>query len=43
MVEYRLPNEEQVCSFCGGALHEMSVEIRKELTIVPMEVKGDGT
>lgn len=24
---------------CGGALHEMSVEVRKELTIVPAEVK----
>uniref|UniRef100_UPI00359C14AB IS66 family transposase zinc-finger binding domain-containing protein n=1 Tax=Bacillus pseudomycoides TaxID=64104 RepID=UPI00359C14AB len=38
-IESRLPNEEQVCSCCGGALHEMSVEVRKELTIVPAEVK----
>jgi len=38
-IEYRLSNEEQACSCCGGALHEMSVETRKELTIVPAEVK----
>ncbi|MFS0667703.1 IS66 family transposase [Peribacillus frigoritolerans] len=38
-IEYRLADEEQVCSCCGGALHEMSVEVRKELTIVPAEVK----
>lgn len=38
-VEYRLSHEEQVCSCCGGALHEMSVEVRKELTIIPAEVK----
>ncbi|SME38896.1 putative Helix-turn-helix domain of transposase IS66 [Bacillus mobilis] len=38
-VEHRLPNGEQVCSCCGGALHEMSVEVRRELTIVPAEVK----
>lgn len=38
-VEYRLLDKEQVCSCCGGALHEMSVEVQKELTIVPAEVK----
>ncbi|PEE44580.1 hypothetical protein COL91_18835 [Bacillus pseudomycoides] len=37
-VEYRLLDEEQVCSCCGGALYEMSVEVRKELAIVPVEV-----
>jgi transposase len=38
-IEYRLSEEEQNCSCCGGALHEMSTEIRQELKIVPAEVK----
>jgi transposase len=38
-VEYRLSLEDQVCSCCGGTLHEMSTEIRKELKIIPAEVK----
>lgn len=38
-VEYRLPQEDQVCSCCGGSLHEMSTEIRRELKIIPAEVK----
>ncbi|GIM46527.1 transposase [Collibacillus ludicampi] len=38
-IEYRLPSEEQVCSCCGGSLHEMSTEIRQELKIIPAEVK----
>jgi transposase len=37
-VEYRLPEEEQVCSCCGGKLHEMSTEIRQELKIIPAQV-----
>ena len=38
-VEYRLSPEEQVCSCCGGNLHEMSKEIRKEIKYIPAEVK----
>jgi transposase len=38
-VEYRLPAEEQVCACCDGALHEMSTEIRRELKVIPAEVK----
>jgi transposase len=38
-VEYRLPAEEQVCSCCGGKLHEMSMEVRKEIKYIPAEVK----
>lgn len=38
-VEYRLPEEEQVCSCCGGSLHEMSTEVRKELKVIPAQVK----
>lgn len=38
-VEYRLASEEQVCSCCGGPLHEMSTEVRQELKIIPAQVK----
>ncbi|MCL6634088.1 MAG: IS66 family transposase [Alicyclobacillus herbarius] len=38
-VEHRLSEEEQVCPCCGGRLHEMSSETRKELKIVPAVVK----
>lgn len=38
-IEYRLSNEEQVCSCCGGNLHEMSTETRQELKYIPAEVK----
>jgi transposase len=38
-IEYRLPEEEQVCTCCGGALHEMSTEVRQELIYIPAELK----
>jgi transposase len=38
-VEYRLSSEEQVCSCCNGALHEMSTEVRQELKHIPAELK----
>lgn len=38
-VEYRLPAEEQVCSCCAGELHEMSTQVRKELKVIPAQVK----
>ena len=38
-VEYRLSAEEQVCSCCGGSLHEMSTEVRHEIKVIPAEVK----
>jgi len=38
-VEYRLPAEEQFCSCCGGPLHEMSTETRRELKYIPAEIK----
>jgi transposase len=37
-IEYRLPEAEQICTCCGGQLHEMSVEVRQELKIVPAQV-----
>jgi transposase len=36
-IEYRLPEEELVCDCCGGRLHEMSTEVRKELKIIPAQ------
>jgi len=38
-IEYRLPKENQVCSCCGGPLHEMSTEVRQEFKIIPAQVK----
>lgn len=38
-IEYRLSDEEQVCRCCGHAMHEMSTETRKELKIIPAQVK----
>ncbi|MFD0957766.1 IS66 family transposase, partial [Virgibacillus alimentarius] len=38
-IEYRLSEEEQVCSCCGGNLHEMSQQVRKELKVIPAQVK----
>lgn len=37
-IEHRLSQEEQVCSCCGGQMHEMSQEIRKELKIIPAQM-----
>ncbi|WP_209440931.1 IS66 family transposase zinc-finger binding domain-containing protein, partial [Paenibacillus maysiensis] len=36
---YELPASEQICSCCGGDLHEMSTETRNEIVIIPAEVK----
>lgn len=38
-VEHRLPEEEQVCPACSGHMHEMSTEVRRELKIIPAQVK----
>lgn len=34
-VEYRLSEEERICGCCGGLMHEMSTEIRRELKFIP--------
>lgn len=39
LIEHRLPEEEQVCSQCGGEMHEMSTQTRDELVIIPAQVK----
>jgi transposase len=38
-IEYRLPEEEQVCDCCGGPLHEMSEELRHEVKLIPAQVR----
>lgn len=39
VIDYVLSEEEQVCSCCGGTLHEMTTEVREELKVIPAEVK----
>ena len=38
-VEHKLPEEEQICPQCNGKLHEMGYDTRRELKIVPAQVK----
>ena len=38
-IEYKLSDEEKVCANCGAPLTEMKKETRKELVIVPAQVK----
>ena len=38
VIEYRLPENEQTCSCCGGPMHEMSTEVRQEIKIIPPQV-----
>jgi transposase len=38
VIEYRLTPEETVCPVCGGEMHEMTKNVRSELTIVPARV-----
>ncbi len=38
-IEYHLREAEQICPCCAGQLHGMSTEVRRELKIVPAEVK----
>lgn len=39
VVTYSLPLEEQACSSCGKELHVMKNEVRRELQIIPAQVK----
>ncbi|OCN01268.1 transposase [Clostridium sp. W14A] len=39
VVEYDLPQSEQICPECGGLLHVMGHETRRELVIIPAQVK----
>jgi transposase len=37
-IEYRLTPAEAVCPDCGGALHDMTKNVRTELTVIPARV-----
>ena len=39
VVEHELPPEEQICGECGGSLHVMGRDKRRELVIIPAQVK----
>ena len=39
MIHYDLSDSEKVCLACDHALHKMSTQVRKELKIVPAQVK----
>jgi len=36
-IDYKLLDEQRVCACCGGKLHEMSTQVRRELKIVPAQ------
>jgi len=38
-IEHTLPEAEQICSECGGVLHVMGRQRRRELKIIPAQVK----
>jgi transposase len=39
VIEYRLEDDELICSRCNAIIHEMSVQIRQELKLIPPQVK----
>jgi transposase len=39
VVEHDLPESEQICPECGGQLHVMGRDIRRELVIIPAQMK----
>nr|WP_243239887.1 IS66 family transposase zinc-finger binding domain-containing protein [Sulfobacillus harzensis] len=38
-IEYRLPPDAQHCTACAGPLHEMGEEVRRELKVIPAQIK----
>ncbi|MFC4353509.1 IS66 family transposase zinc-finger binding domain-containing protein, partial [Chryseomicrobium palamuruense] len=38
-IHYDLSDSEKVCSECDHSMHEMSTQVRKELKIIPAQVK----
>lgn len=37
-IEYQIAEEELICGECNSKMHEMSVEVRKELKVIPAQV-----
>jgi len=38
-IDYELPLDERICPCCGGELHEMDIDIRRELEYIPASVR----
>jgi transposase len=38
-IEYRLPEDEQICPICDGPMHEMSEQCRHEVKLIPAQVR----
>ncbi|MDR1184137.1 MAG: IS66 family transposase [Coriobacteriales bacterium] len=38
-IDYTLSEDERICPCCGGELHEMDVEVRREIEYIPASVK----
>ena len=38
-IEYRLPEDQQICDKCGEKLHEMSQQVRRELKYIPAKLE----
>jgi transposase len=36
-VEYEIPEEERVCPDCGSTMHDIGVEVRRELKVIPAQ------
>jgi len=39
VVEHKLPEDKQNCAECGGSLHEMGHDTRREMEIIPAQIK----
>jgi transposase len=39
VIEYKLTDDEQVCTQCGSHMHEMSTQVREELKFIPAQIK----
>ena len=39
VIDYELPEAEHICEDCGGKLHIMSHDVRRELVIIPAQAK----
>jgi transposase len=37
-IDYELPEDKRVCPRCKGSLHDMGVDVRRELSIIPAKI-----
>lgn len=38
-IEYEIPEEDRVCGACEGTMHDMSTEVRREIKVIPAQMK----